>query len=76
MTDMKQKELTAATTASRKFTPFGNYYRHVILLISMLAFTFVSANTTSFSLTIICMVGSKNNGNGTQGFMKFLGIQI
>jgi len=44
---------------------FVHSIRYLIVISSLISFTLVSANTTSFSLTIICMVEG-SNGNITQ----------
>nr|CAD2206201.1 unnamed protein product [Meloidogyne enterolobii] len=44
---------------------FVHSIRYLIVISSLISFTLVSANTTSFSLTVICMVEG-SNGNITQ----------
>ncbi|KAF7640463.1 hypothetical protein Mgra_00000284 [Meloidogyne graminicola] len=62
--------ITNKNTQFNWIPPFGrnvfiNSIRYLIVISSLISFTLVSANTTSFSLTIICMVEG-SNGNFTE----------
>uniref|UniRef100_A0A1I8AX10 MFS domain-containing protein n=1 Tax=Meloidogyne hapla TaxID=6305 RepID=A0A1I8AX10_MELHA len=59
----KQKFYWIPTKMGRNV--FVHSIRYLIVISSLISFTLVSANTTSFSLTIICMVEG-SNGNTTE----------
>ena len=46
---------------------FVHSIRYLIVIFSLVSFTLVSANTTSFSLTIICMIEGSNGNTTTKG---------